>query len=38
MIKLIKRLSKCVRENKLPSVLSAVFVGAEVVMEVIIPL
>ncbi len=38
MIKLIKRLSKCVREYKLPSILSAVCVGLEVVMEVLIPL
>ena len=38
MIKLIKRLAKCVREYKLTSVLSAVFVGLEVVMEVLIPL
>lgn len=38
MIKLIKRLSKCVREYKLTSILSAVFVGLEVIMEVLIPL
>lgn len=38
MIKLIKRLAKCIREYKLPSILSALFVGLEVVMEVLIPL
>ena len=38
MIKLIKRLSKCVREYKLTSILSAAFVGLEVIMEVLIPL
>lgn len=38
MLKLIKRLSKCIREYKLPSILSAVFVGLEVIMEVLIPL
>ncbi len=35
---MIKRLSKCVRQYRSSSVLSALFVAAEVVMEVIIPL
>lgn len=34
---MIKRLAKCVREYKLPSFLSALFVSLEVVMEVLIP-
>ncbi|MBR5310340.1 MAG: ABC transporter ATP-binding protein [Oscillospiraceae bacterium] len=34
---MIKRFSKCVREYKLPSILSALFVSLEVVMEVLIP-
>ncbi len=34
---MIKRLAKCIREFKLPSILSAVFVMLEVVMEVLIP-
>lgn len=35
---MIKRLSKCVREYKLPSILSPIFISLEVVMEVLIPL
>lgn len=35
---MIKRLSKCIREYKLPSVLTPIFVALEVVMEVLIPL
>ncbi len=35
---MIKRLSKCIREYKLPSILSPIFVSLEVVMEVLIPL
>ncbi len=35
---MIKRLSKCIREYKLPSVLSPIFISLEVVMEVLIPL
>ena len=35
---MIKRLAKCIREYKLPSVLSPVFVSMEVVMEVLIPM
>ena len=35
---MIKKLLKCVREYKKPSILSPVFVSLEVVMEVIIPL
>lgn len=34
---MIKRLAKCVREYKLPSILSPVFITGEVVLEVIIP-
>ena len=34
---MIKRLAKCIREYKLPSFLSALFVSLEVVMEVLIP-
>ncbi len=34
---MLKRLAKCVREYKLPSFLSALFVTLEVVMEVLIP-
>ena len=34
---MLKRLAKCVREYKLPSFLSALFVSLEVVMEVLIP-
>ena len=34
---MIKRLAKCVREYKLPSFFSALFVSLEVVMEVLIP-
>ncbi len=34
---MIKRLSKCVREFKLPSFLSPIFVSLEVLMEVLIP-
>lgn len=35
---MIKRLSKCIREYKLPSILTPVFVALEVVMEVLIPM
>lgn len=34
---MIKRLAKCIREYKLPSILSPVFVTGEVILEVIIP-
>ncbi|MBE6773780.1 MAG: ABC transporter ATP-binding protein [Clostridia bacterium] len=34
---MIKRLSKCIREYKLPSILTPVLVSLEVVMEVLIP-
>lgn len=34
---MIKRLAKCIREYKLPSILSPLFVTAEVILEVIIP-
>ena len=34
---MLKRLAQCIREYKLPSVLSALFVACEVVMEVLIP-
>ncbi len=34
---MLKRLAKCIREYKLPSFLSALFVSLEVVMEVLIP-
>lgn len=34
---MIKRLSKCIREYKLPSVLTPILVSLEVVMEVLIP-
>lgn len=34
---MIKRLSKCIREFKLPSLLSPLFVSLEVLMEVLIP-
>ena len=35
---MIKRLAKCIREYKKPSILTSVFVSHEVVMEVVIPL
>lgn len=35
---MIKRLSKCIREYKLPSILSPIFVTIEVFLEVFIPL
>ncbi len=35
---MIKRLAKCIREYKLPSILSPVFVTGEVILEVIIPI
>ncbi len=35
---MIKRLSKCIREYKLPSILSPIFVAIEVFLEVFIPL
>ena len=35
---MIKKLASCIREYKLPSVLSPIFVSLEVVMEVFIPL
>lgn len=34
---MIKRLAKCIREYKLPSILSPLFVTGEVILEVIIP-
>lgn len=34
---MIKRLSKCIREYKLPSILTPILVSLEVVMEVLIP-
>jgi len=35
---MIKKLSRCIREYKMPSILTAVFISFEVLMEVIIPL
>lgn len=35
---MIKRLAKCIREYKLPSLLAPVFVTGEVILEIIIPL
>ncbi len=35
---MIKRLSKCIREYKLPSILAPIFIALEVVLEVFIPL
>ncbi len=35
---MIKKLSKCIREYKLPSILTPIFVALEVVMEVLIPM
>lgn len=35
---MIKRLAKCIREYKLPSILSPIFISLEVVMEVLIPM
>lgn len=35
---MIKRLSKCIREYKLPSILAPIFVSFEVILEVFIPL
>lgn len=35
---MIKRLAKCIREYKLPSILSPVFVTGEVILEIIIPI
>lgn len=37
-MKMIKRLAKCIREYKLPSILSPIFISLEVVMEVLIPM
>ena len=34
---MIKRLSKCIREYKLPSVLAPIFISLEVILEVFIP-
>lgn len=34
---MIKRLSKCIREYKLPSVLAPIFIALEVILEVFIP-
>ena len=34
---MIKRLSKCIREYKLPSVLAPIFIAIEVILEVFIP-
>ena len=38
LIKMIKRLAKCIREYKKPAILTPVFVVGEVIMEVVIPL
>ncbi|MBQ7295626.1 MAG: ABC transporter ATP-binding protein [Clostridia bacterium] len=35
---MIKRLSKCIREYKLPSILAPIFIAIEVILEVFIPL
>lgn len=35
---MIKRLSKCIREYKLPSILAPIFIACEVILEVFIPL
>lgn len=35
---MIKRLSKCIREYKLPSILAPIFIALEVILEVFIPL
>ena len=35
---MIKRLSKCIREYKLPSILAPIFISLEVILEVFIPL
>ncbi len=35
---MIKRLSKCIREYKLPSILAPIFISCEVILEVFIPL
>ena len=35
---MIKRLSKCIREYKLPSILAPIFIAMEVILEVFIPL
>ena len=34
---MIKRLSKCIREYKLPSILAPIFIAVEVILEVFIP-
>ena len=34
---MIKRLSKCIREYKLPSILAPIFIACEVILEVFIP-
>ena len=35
--KMLKRLAKCVREYKLPTILTLIFIVAEAVIEVLIP-
>lgn len=35
---MIKRLSKCIREYKLPSILAPIFIAIEVILEVFIPM
>ena len=35
---MIKRLSKCIREYKLPSILAPIFIACEVILEVFIPM
>ena len=35
---MIKRLSKCIREYKLPTILAPIFISLEVILEVFIPL
>ena len=35
---MIKRLSKCIREYKLPSILAPIFIALEVILEVFIPM
>ena len=34
---MIKRLNKCIREYKLPSILAPIFISIEVILEVFIP-
>ena len=37
ILTMIKRLSKCIREYKLPSILAPIFISFEVILEVFIP-